>query len=280
MTQTACQYAIVRFAPFAETGEFANVGIVLLAADAGYLGFELETRRHARITKFFDGVDARHYKAAVAALEAELARARDMLLAKGFGHRMEPAGRPLAQDVFGEITRTRESIIRFSEPRVVLAEQPQAKLHDLFAHYVRRDFITRQYQKNLESSIRTWLRQANLQQRFTEAAVGDDTYAIKFPFVEMKRNDPVKVIKPLHLDQDDSTRIIDQAGFWASRIHTLRQRNKLPRHVMFAVGGPEQGADNVRVEAFHDALQRLEGACIDVAQADDRDRVVAFAAAS
>jgi len=30
MKKFACQYAIVRFLPYLETGEFANVGIVML----------------------------------------------------------------------------------------------------------------------------------------------------------------------------------------------------------------------------------------------------------
>jgi hypothetical protein len=32
---TVCQYAVVRFMPFAETREFANVGIVIIAPKLG-----------------------------------------------------------------------------------------------------------------------------------------------------------------------------------------------------------------------------------------------------
>jgi len=41
MTKLACQYALLRFRPFAETGEFANVGIVMLAPEARFFGFRL-----------------------------------------------------------------------------------------------------------------------------------------------------------------------------------------------------------------------------------------------
>ncbi len=54
MTRIACQYAIVRFMPYIETGEFANVGILLWAPKTRYLGFKLLRRKHARITQFFD----------------------------------------------------------------------------------------------------------------------------------------------------------------------------------------------------------------------------------
>ena len=52
MTKFACQYALLRFRPFAETGEFANVGIVLLAPEARFFGFRL-LKRYGRITQFF-----------------------------------------------------------------------------------------------------------------------------------------------------------------------------------------------------------------------------------
>ena len=38
MKNTACLYAIVRFCPFIETEEFANVGVILIAPDAKFLG--------------------------------------------------------------------------------------------------------------------------------------------------------------------------------------------------------------------------------------------------
>ena len=52
MKKYACQYAIVRFLPYLETGEFANVGIVMLCPDAGFFDFKL-LRHVRRITAFF-----------------------------------------------------------------------------------------------------------------------------------------------------------------------------------------------------------------------------------
>ena len=52
MNKVACQYALLRFRPFVETGEFANVGVVLLAPEARFFGFRL-LKRYGRITQFF-----------------------------------------------------------------------------------------------------------------------------------------------------------------------------------------------------------------------------------
>ena len=51
MNKVACQYAIVRFAPFVETGEFANVGIIMMAPKQRFFAFELELKRYKRITR-------------------------------------------------------------------------------------------------------------------------------------------------------------------------------------------------------------------------------------
>ena len=49
-----CRYAILRFLPYVETGEFANVGVVLMSTAGRYFGFRLLGRRVARVTHFFD----------------------------------------------------------------------------------------------------------------------------------------------------------------------------------------------------------------------------------
>ena len=79
MTRTACQYAIVRFMPYIETGEFANVGILLWAPKTRYLGFKLLRKKHARITQFFEELDRGLYLKTMANLDAELRRVQGML---------------------------------------------------------------------------------------------------------------------------------------------------------------------------------------------------------
>lgn len=55
--KTPYQYAIVRFLPFTETGEFANVGIVLCAPNAGVFAFQLIAVPSVRIQQFFPQLD-------------------------------------------------------------------------------------------------------------------------------------------------------------------------------------------------------------------------------
>lgn len=127
MNKIACQYAIVRFVPFVETGEFANAGILLMAARARFFRFKLQTRRHRRITSFFNELDAKTYRTAMRMIDNELGRAVEMLREHGFDASTGKTDVPFAQRLFEEIIRPRESIVRFSAPRLVLAENPAAK---------------------------------------------------------------------------------------------------------------------------------------------------------
>ena len=277
MTRVACQYAIVRFAPFVETGEFANVGILMMAPKDRFFGFQLETRRFARITRFFRELDRKHYLKAVQNVQAELERVHDVLKAHGFDRRRKFNDVEFAQRLFAEVIRPRESTIRFGEPRVTLAENPAQKLKELFAYYVERNFVTKQYSETLlEKNVRRWLVDAHVADRFQPETVGDEAFPIKFPFVELRDSTPFKIIKPLNLAQAEPRQIIERGGFWAFRLRELRRRHRLPERVLFTVAGPDS-PNEARKSAFNDAIQRLEDANVEVVGARERKSIVQFA---
>ena len=162
MNKVACQYAIVRFAPFVETGEFANVGIIMMAPKQRFFAFELELKRYGRITRFFEDVDAKLYRKTLYNLKAELERVGDVLKVHGFDKRFKTNDIDFANGLFKEVVRTRETIVRFGEIRTVLTDDPKAKVEELFAFYVGRNFVTKKYQEQLlESKVRKLLYQAD-----------------------------------------------------------------------------------------------------------------------
>jgi len=257
MKMTACQYAIVRFAPFVETGEFANVGIVLLAPEQGYFGYRLELRRHGRITQFFEDVDARLYKGTLNRLKEELQRIQ--VLARGQGAAPQSVdGAGQARQLFLELVRPRETIVRFSRVRTVLAEDPDKKLQELFAFYVQRNFVTRSYQEALlEKGIRRLLHDLQVDRFFEKARIGDERYHVNFPFVRQKDGRPDRIIKPLYLAHDEPTRIYEHGDAWIRRIDRLKGRFLDPEKVLFTLGAPEEGAS--RLDAFRDIERELQG---------------------
>lgn len=275
MNKVAYQYTIVRFAPFVETGEFANVGIVMFSPKTKYFAFELKTGRYGRITKFFDELDRKFYLHTIQPLKEELQRINDLLDSDGFNNTA------VSQQLFDELIRPRETIVRFSEPRVVLADNPVQKIRDLFAYYVERNFVTKEYvEKTLEKGIGACLKQAQLDLRFQRLDVGDGEYQANFPFVEQKNNRPVKVIKPLHLGQDKPSKIIDHGGQWLFRLEELKRRECLPEKVLLTVAGPENATavDALkRQSAYQDTVARLEDTGVEVTQYRDQERILNFA---
>ena len=74
MKEIVCNYAIARFRPYRETGEFANIGVVLICPQLDYFGYTFETRKHKRITDFFPELDLEIFKAGLAGQLKELGR--------------------------------------------------------------------------------------------------------------------------------------------------------------------------------------------------------------
>jgi hypothetical protein len=266
MKRISCQYAIVRFQPFIETGEFANVGIVMIAAKQGFFGFELLHTRYGRITRFFKELDSRVFRAAIQDLKDEL---------NHIGNTLEKNNNiEFAKNIFKEITRPRETIIRFSNPRVTLAEEPRATLEELFSFYIERNFVTKEYQEDLERNMRRLLNEANIGDRFKEKTITSGLYQATFPFVESRNERPFKIIKPLFLAQEKTEKIINQGIQWGARIRELKRQDILPQKVLFAVNGPDE--DSQRGKAYKIAVERLKEE-VDVVSYSDKEKILRFA---
>ncbi len=276
MNKIACHYAIVRFMPFVETKEFANVGIVMMAPDFRYFGFKLELKRHARITRFFEDIDARLYKKALYNLKEELERIGDLLKTHGFDRRLKKNDVDFARRLFTELVRPRETIVRFGEVRMVLADDPARKLNELFGFYVERNFVTRKYQETLlEKGVRKLLDQIQVGNRFERARIGDDAYHVNFPFVCKEQGWPEKIIKPLHLAHSESTRIYEHGDAWIQRIKRLKGRYLQPERVLFPLSGPDDGEK--RLQAYSDIETELQVIGVKTIPYENQEAIARFA---
>lgn len=266
----ACQYAIVRFMPYVETEEFANVGVVFACPKTGYFDFKLLTRVR-RITAFFEELDAVVYRTARETLRAELNRIKQLFAraseSSSFGNRL-----------FQELVRPRESMIRFADVRVILTENPSDELVRVYDHVVGRTFATKVYQEQiLERHIQNTLRAADLSALFKSRRVGNDAYHATFPFVRVNRDDsPIQAIKPLHLAHDDAAAIFDHGWEWLGKIKRLNNEGQLPAHVMFAVNAPAEG-DDLLMRAYTDVIAELsEAPNTSVASYEDAQAILEF----
>lgn len=276
MRNIPCLYSIVQFSPFVETGEFANVGVVMIAPEQRYFDFRLMIQRHARVTHFFEQLDAKIYKASMYNLKEEMNRVASLLRQHGFDKRFKVNDQDFAKRLFAEVIRPRETIIKFGEPRAVLADDLKATLDELYGHYVERKFVTREYQEAvLERGIRKWLHQARILNRFVRQEIGDEEYHAAFPFVECHDGLPVKALKPLHLAHDQSSKILDHGGQWLFRIGQLKRRKQLPRDLLFAVQEPQ--GDGPRERACQQIVDSLREEGAVVLPFSEKENIMEFA---
>ncbi len=278
MKKFACQYALLHFRPFVETGEFANVGIVLMAPEARFFGFRL-LKRYGRITQFFHQLDRKVYLEGKELFKEELDRfAGDLRRLALDGRKTEP-DLILARNLFTELVRPREAMLQFAEQRVVLAENPKEKLGQLFDHYIERNFVTKEYQERLlENTVRKLLFRAQVGLQYQREKIGTPDFAVNFPFVLMLDGKAQRIIKPLHLAQGDTTKILTHGGQWVDKVRRLRKRNALPEDVLFPVTAPQN--DSKAYDAFMEIRDDLVSARVQVVAANDESSILRFAVIS
>lgn len=274
MKKFACQYALLRFRPFVETGEFANVGVVLMAPEARFFGFRL-LKKYGRITQFFHQLDRKVYLNGRVLFQEELDRFAGELRRLALDGRRREADLTLARNLFAELVRPREAMLQFDEQRIALADDPNAKLDALYDHYIERNFVTKEYQERLlESTVRKLLFRAKVGADYQQHKVGNDDFAVNFPFVAMAEGRAERVIKPLYLAQGDSTKLINHGGLWVDKVRRLRKRNALPENVLFPVTAPTPNSR--QYAAFEEIREDLLGAKVQVVPANDENLILQF----
>jgi hypothetical protein len=123
--QHVCNYAILRYLPYRDRGESANIGVLVTCSQPCFWHFTAEAKMPERVKAFFPNQDAAKYEAAFEAFRAEMERL------KGVAHTPKTL-----QIAFNETVRMRESVFRFGEVRTILTANPQTLVEELFSHYV------------------------------------------------------------------------------------------------------------------------------------------------
>ncbi|MFC5496277.1 DUF3037 domain-containing protein [Caenimonas terrae] len=274
----ACHYAIVRFVPFVETGEFANVGVVLLSPSARFFGFRLMKARYARITSFFEELDGKVFRTVMRQAHEEFQRVASEFKPLGTDRRFKSFDKVGAFALWTELTKPLSSILRMGEPRLVMADDPVAKLEGLFKYYVERNFVTREYQEALmERTVRGVLKGLGVADRYQHLRVGNDEYNAAFPFVATALDEtPLQIIKPLNLGHTEPTKVLDHGAAWTHKMATLRKKGFLPESVLVTVAG-DANEDSKLGEARRDVIGDFNALDVTVASIQDKLAVQSFA---
>lgn len=268
MIKQVCKYSIIRFQPYPETEEFANIGIVLYATAAKRLEFRLlDSKQHARITHFFDSTCKDVFVQTSKILQAEIERIKNFL--------SETKGDEV--DLYAELIRSREDIIRFSESRVLFSIDPVATIDKLFEYYIHRSFIHEPYhEEKMKKQVRDLLDHNSLGEKYKEAAIGEpNKYEVRFPFVSKIIRQTI--IKPIHFKHEKPSQLIDHGLSWLSKIQQLEKYRFIqPDEILFAYDAPDVSQSNLFV-AFNEIKEQIESEGIVMADIKQKGDIVKFA---
>lgn len=267
MNKQLCRYAIIRFTPFVETEEFANIGVFMQSPKG--LHFKLELRKQARITHFFDDLNPNVFRNALRELKKELERICELGNSDLEAKRLEA--------LFQEVVRPRETLLNFSDIKAGLYLDTSKALDDIFSHFVGRNFVTKEYKEHtMEKSVRGFLEEANIAAHYKRKTLGDSVYKMTFPFVKQTENQ-ILAIKPLHLANEKATEVINNGGHWLFKINELRNRNVLGENLLLTLDAEPAALD--AKDAFHDIKRRFKSENIVYTQNENKKEILTFASA-
>ena len=269
MNKQICKYSIIRFQPYPETEEFANIGIVLYVTASKRLEFKLlDVKQHARITHFFDHPLCKDvFVQTSKIIRSEIERI------KTFSNEKASAD----VDLYAELIRCREDIIRFSESRVLFCIDPVETVDKLFEHYIHRSFIHEPaHEDKIKKQVRELLERCNLGEKYKEGTIGDaDRYEVKFPFV--CKNTKQSVIKPINFMQGKPSQLIDHGLSWLAKVQQLEKHSFIrPDDILFAYDAPDE-VNSPLYPAFDEIRRQIEQAGIVMANASNENDIVSFA---
>ena len=262
------RYSVIRFMPFTETQEFANVGIVIHAPQTGEVQFKLANTRFGRVSQFFDDLDGHLYANAIKMFNFELQRIQEFT--------REMTGKALAS-FMDEVTRPKEGFLTYSETAALLTTDSLTTVLDtLYQQYVGRSFNTKEHREILlVKSLKKQLDQVS-KYKFTKSKLSTDYMEFELPLVATD-NLETKAIKPLSFFQETPLKLIDHGEFWISRVKHLLNSNTIDaNNFLFAVDRPDFTNKNLDA-AFSSLSEEMNALGVKVYDIKDINKIEKFA---
>lgn len=266
--KTLMKYAIVRFMPFAETEEFANIGVVTWTPNSHWFSYKLVPDAFPRINHFFDDLDGSLFKHAHRYINEELARVAEFV-------RSNP--RQL-DNIVTEVTRPREGVMIFGAHGAILTEHPKDTLNQLYQTFIGRDAVPSKEQREraMVHELKARLDALPFKLKYKEKALDTNFGAVKLPLVASVGS-TVKGIKPIAFNQSTPLQLVDHGEKWVARVRYIINANSLlPNNFMFAVEAPTSNKTVYR-KAYEGVENAMRDLGVHVHQFNDKNQLIDFA---
>lgn len=268
--KVALRYSVIQFMPYLETGEFANIGIIVMCPKTGYFDYKITTK-YGRVTQFFPNLQAKQYKESVAFFEKELRFIKNTFLNNYFDGEQ-------ARSIFDALTRDRETIIRTSDIGVRMVSNEAEALGQLFDYYVAQSFTKNSSESILTERVTRMIQTFELNRPFGLEKIGNEDFHATFPLVQ--KNDqarPGKIIKPIYFGHDDTNRIYEKSDSWIIRINRLREFGFLNSNtqILFAYESPKIASSSQK-KALARVLDDINNNDIQAVDYKDKQSIKSF----
>jgi len=256
--KNVCNYSLIRFMPYPDTGEFINLGLALLCPQTGFFDYLLETSKTRRITQFFPELTGHliAFRKERRAVQSEMDRIHKLLQRAGEGMRLDLEAEQ-ANQVFAGLLHAREGVFHYSPIRTVMADHPAECLQDLFHYYVRRNFTFHNdgnEEERIRKSVHDTLVRRELSSYFTRKIYMDEHVKVSLPFVHLREGRSICGIRPLNFDLMETQDIVAKGDRWKSRIDRLRDIPDHPSELLIVTKLPE----NVHSQRWRVAAEMME----------------------
>lgn len=269
---TPCLYSIVRYAPYAETEEFANIGVVMCSPKKRTFHFMLTQSNDARISAFFR--DDTIFPLAKDAVASELRFAQEQSYHFQTDEQLA--------NFFNYLTTRKESIFHFSSTRVVMANDPEKELLRIYNQFVNHsDFSKERREEILAKELRRRLNTyAELKDSFRKETFGGELTRFTMPFVAKSADEVLCAIKPLAFVQSQPGKMMEHCDSWVSRVTRAAEENILSlKNVLFTIDG-HTSPKSIESKAMDEIRKTFDRHHIAHFKHDDEKSIIEFAKAS
>ncbi len=265
MKKYAIQYSIVQFLPYPEREERVNIGVVAFCPKLKDFRFTLlEAKRKTRVNHFFKPLPKDLFKNTIQLVRKELNRLQFL-----------QQQHAMTNEMFLELVLPRDSLIRYSGVRVLMTDDYQQTLNELFDDLV--DFESPTYKKDhdreLAKRFKNILKQHHIDECFTETKLKKEAIglSVTMPFFN---ETSCQSVKPLSfIDQKDRQSLTSHAASWVTKIEMLERAELLdPKNHLVTYEKPNGDF----AEAVEFALETLDKTKIQLAEINDTYKIENF----
>lgn len=253
-------YSIVRFRPFVELGEFANIGVLVIDVDSGNMGFRMAPNKFTRIEKFFGKANYEAYRNVIGYITNEIRRFT--------------SSAPLIDDQnkeyeFLQFIKEKESSVIFSKPIMRLYSGELDSLVDiLYGIYISRDIEnTENIEALFTKNLRIIINQTG-NKNFKKFRIDDNILPITLPLA-YEYND-IYGIKPLVFSQKTALRLFDHGASWKKRFEYLLDNKKLKERNLIIAIDPPSVTDATLLEAYEITKKELKELPFEIVSSNDK----------